>query len=188
MYDIVGVMMNTTIRTATVSDAASLLDIYSPYVRDTAITFEYDIPTVSEFAQRIENTLVRYPYFVAVHADQIIGYAYASRYRLRPAYDWAAETTIYIHPQSQDRGVGTALYRELEGALKRQNIQNMYACISYPNPASISFHERMGFRHVGRFSKCGYKLGAWYDIVWMEKLIGPHTDGFVPAPVLPYLS
>ena len=169
------------IRIATPADAESLLKIYAPYVTETAITFEYDVPSVSDFAQRIANTLLKYPYLVAQQDEQILGYAYAGCFHARAAYDWAVETSIYVDRRSKGKGVGGRLYGALENALKGQGFLNMNACIAYPETEdeyltknSVEFHAHMGYRYVGRFRQCGYKFGRWYDMVWMEKHIGKH--------------
>lgn len=161
--------MTITLRTATVADTPSLLAIYAPYVEKTAITFEYTVPNPEDFSRRITRTLARYPYLVAEQGGAIIGYAYASAFKERAAYDWAVEVSIYVAEDTRGAGVGTLLYDGLEQALFRQNVTNVNACISYPNPGSISFHEKRGYKTVGHFSKCGYKLGTWWDMVWMEK-------------------
>lgn len=179
-----------TIRIAHISDAESLLRIYEPYVKNTAITFEYDVPTLDEYKQRINKTLTEYPYLVALIEDEIVGYAYASRFKMRKAYDWAVETSIYIRQDMKRGGIGRFLYNALEEILKQQNVLNLNACIAYseeedecvPND-SVAFHERMGYQLCGRFHKCGYKGNRWYDIVWMEKLIGEHSEqqpDFIP--------
>ncbi len=177
------------IRPATEADAQALLDIYAPYVIDTAITFEYEAPTVAEFARRIGDILQKYPYLVAVRQGQTVGYAYASPLKNRAAYDWAVETTIYLEQGCRGGGVGRALYQALEQELARRNILNLYACIAtsqeqdaHLSDASVRFHERMGYRQAGYFNRCGYKFGRWYDVVWMEKLLGEHTPN--PKPVL----
>lgn len=177
--------MNTdiTIRMAKESDADKILDIYTPYVTDTAITFEYTVPTLAEFIARMKKTLAKYPYLVAVQNDEILGYAYASEFKSRAAYNWAVETTIYVKQQIRKSGVGKKLYLALEEVLKRQNICNLYACIAYPNPGSIGFHEHLGYQTIGHFSKCGYKLDTWYDMIWMEKMIGEHIID--PKPFRP---
>jgi L-amino acid N-acyltransferase YncA len=179
-----------SIRMATVEDAADLLEIYAPYVRDTAISFEYDVPSLQEFSERIAHTLTKYPYLVAVEDGHILGYTYASVFKPRPAYDWAVETTIYLHRESRGRGVGRQLYSSLEEVLRRQNIQNLNACIACTDTpdarldnTSSYFHEHMGYRLVGRFTKCGCKFGTWYDMIWMEKLIGGHPAA--PQPFIP---
>jgi L-amino acid N-acyltransferase YncA len=184
--------MNTDliIRLATPADAKELLEIYKPYIKDTAITFEYDIPSVSDFADRITQTLKKYPYLVAIADGRIIGYAYASPFKARAAYDWAVETTIYLGPDFQGKGYGKRLYYALEDVLRKQNILNLNACIAYAsvedihlNNTSALFHERLGYTKVAHFTQCGYKFGTWYDMIWMEKLLGSHPDN--PAPVIP---
>ncbi len=180
-------MEEVTIRMATTSDAPKLLEIYAPYVRETAITFEYTVPTVQEFENRIAKILTRYPYLVAIKKEEIIGYAYVSSFKERAAYVWAVETTIYIKQNQRSSGTGKRLYLELEEIVKRQNIINMNACIAYPNPDSIAFHEHLGYKTVAHFTKCGYKLNRWYDMVWMEKILEEHPSkpkDFIPITKL----
>ena len=184
-------MAEMIIRSATPDDAAEILDIYAPYVRDTAITFEYDVPSLDEFRQRIAGTLLKYPYLAAVYNGRIVGYAYAGPFKTRAAYDWAAELTIYLAPSAQGKGVGRMLYAALEEALRKMGILNLYACIGYPHIEdeyltrnSAEFHAHLGFEKVGEFHRCGFKFGRWYDMIWMEKLIGEHTGD--QGPVQPY--
>ena len=183
--------MNTntliTIRTATVSDAQALLNIYAPYVEHTAITFEYDIPSVEEFASRIKHTLQKYPYLIAERNGKLLGYAYAGPFHERPAYDWAVETSIYVDQNIRHQGIGRKLHDALEEALRSQGILNMNACIAYPSEEdeyldrnSMKFHTHMGYRLVGEFYQCGYKFHRWYNMVWMEKLIGEHLADQTP--------
>lgn len=169
------------IRTARPEDAEALLEIYAPYVRETAITFEYEVPSVGEFRKRIESILKKYPYLLAEQDGKITGYAYAGVFNERPAADWAVETAIYVEKGSRRAGVGRALYGALEKALAGQNILNVNAGIAWPETEdeyltydSIRFHEHMGYRMVGRFHQCGYKFGRWYDLAWMEKHLGEH--------------
>ena len=178
------------IRIVTPDDAQELLDIYTPYVLHTAITFEYQPPTVEEFAQRIRKTLTRFPYLAAVQKQdgKILGYAYAGTFHDREAYDWAVETSIYVHPDCKRAGVGRKLYQALEDVLREQGILNLNACIAYPQTEdefltldSVHFHTHLGYRMVGRFSQCGYKFNRWYDMVWMEKHIGPHLQNQPPV-------
>lgn len=182
--------MDVSIRMADEADAEELLEIYAPYVRNTAVSFEYEVPSVSEFARRIRQVLLKYPYLVAAEGHAAVGYAYASAFKERAAYDWAVETSIYLRRDQRGKGLGKQLYLELEGILKRQNILNLNACIAYtPHPddrldnASMRFHERLGYRKAGHFTKCGCKFGTWYDMIWMEKIIGEHCGD--PAPVIP---
>ena len=172
-----------TIRMASESDAEEILAIYAPYVLHTAITFEYVVPTVEEFKKRIKKTVEKFPYLVAVKDGRILGYAYVSPFKERAAYDWAVETSIYIKEECREGGIGKKLYLALEGILKKQNIINLNACIAYPNPKSIGFHEHFGYKTVGHFTKCGYKFDTWYDMIWMEKMIDEHT--IPPKPVIP---
>ena len=177
------------IRPATPADAEALSEIYAPYVTDTAITFEYTAPCKSEFEKRIKNTLVRYPYIVAECGGRIAGYAYTGPFKERAAYDRSVETSIYVARDCRRGGIGKALYNELEKLSKMQNVTNMYACIActdFPDDRldnnSVEYHEHMGYKTVGKFAKCGYKFGTWYDMVFMEKIINDHgTAGeFIP--------
>lgn len=176
-------MESTKIRIATKQDAKKLVEIYAPYVEKTAITFEYEVPTVQEFERRIGHVLEKYPYLVAERNGEIVGYAYAGTFNERAAYDWAVETTVYVREDQKKTGVGRDLYAALEKALDMQNILNLNACIAYPEiedayltKNSVQFHEHMGYRFVGEFYKCGYKFDRWYNMVWMEKHIGEHKD------------
>lgn len=181
-------MEGITIRTAVLQDAEALLEIYAPYVENTAITFEYDVPTVEEFAGRMSNVLRRYPYLVGEVDGEPAGYAYAGPFKERAAYDWAVETTVYVKEDMKKHGIGRALYEALEKTLAAQGILNLNACIAFPEKEdeylttdSVKFHKKMGFSEVGRFHKCGCKFGRWYDMVWMEKHIGTHEEN--PAEV-----
>ena len=172
------------IRVAKPEDAEELLNIYKYYVENTTITFEYDTPSVEEFKNRIKNTLVRYPYWVAEDNNKIYGYAYASAFKVRPAYDWTVETSIYVQNCDSRSGIGTLLYNELEKYLKLQSIINLNACITYPNEKSENVHKKFGYKTVALFTKCGYKFGQGNDVIWMEKFIGDHTNN--PKDVIPF--
>lgn len=176
------------LRAASCRDAVALRDIYAPYVLNTAVTFEYNVPSAEEFARRIAGTLERFPYIVAERDGEALGYAYAGSLHTRAAYAWAAETSIYLRRDLRRMGLGTALYAELERALRAQGILNLNACIACPRCEdqyltmdSVRFHGRMGYSMVGKFHSCGYKFGRWYDMVWMEKLLGAHECP--PPPV-----
>ena len=177
-------MNDLTIRAATIADAPRLLEIYAPYVRETAITFEYDVPSEEEFAARIANVLSKYPYLVAVRGGRIVGYAYASGFKERAAYEWSVETSIYVERGLRRTGIGRALYEALEACLAAQGVTNVNACIGVPacendpyvDRASVNFHARLGYRPVGEFELCASKFGRWYNMVWMEKHILPHLS------------
>lgn len=172
------------IRIAAPEDAAGLAGIYAPYVENTSITFEYVAPSAEEFRERIQHTLERYPYLVAEEDTQPVGYAYASAFKTRAAYSWSVETSIYVSQACHGKGIGTALYLALEDCLRRQNICNLCACITYPNPVSIALHEKLGYQTVAHFHSSGYKNGEWHDMIWMEKELCPHT--LPPAPFIPF--
>lgn len=181
-------MSEMVIRSATLNDAEKLLNIYAYYVRSTAITFEYDVPSVEIFRERIRNTLLKYPYLVLEKGQEIVGYAYAGPFKTRAAYGWSAEMTIYLAQDMRMNGYGKRLYEALELALKEKGILNLYACIAYPleddeylTKNSAQFHEHLGYRQVGFFSNCGYKFDRWYNMIWMEKIIGTHDKH--PKPV-----
>jgi phosphinothricin acetyltransferase len=153
------------------NDVKELVAIYAYYVLNTTITFEYDVPSIEEFTQRINKITQKYPYLVAIIDNEIVGYAYATAYKERAAYDWSVETTVYVKDGIHGNGVGKTLYTQLEQALKNKQFVNMLACITYPNPKSIDFHTKFGFTTVGHFPKIGYKFNEWRDIVWMMKVI-----------------
>ena len=178
------------IHQASIEDAPSLLSIYRPYVENTAITFEEDLPTLEDFQHRIASTLERYPYLTALSDGRIAGYAYAGPFHPRKAYDHAVELSIYIAPPFHHRGLGKALYGQLESILLSQQVFNLYACIAVtrredpflPKDSPL-FHRSLGFKTLGRFEKCGYKFGRWYDMIWMGKEIGKrplHPGAFIP--------
>ena len=174
-------MDNFTIRSAVPADAEGLLEIYSYYVKNTAISFEYEAPSVEEFTSRIESTLKKYPYLVLESAGGIMGYAYAGPFKTREAYKYSVESTIYLKNGVQKKGYGKALLLSLEEELHNRGFTNINACIAftekedeYLNNNSTEFHKAMGYRLVGIFSKCAYKFDRWYDMLWMEKHIGEH--------------
>ena len=172
-----------TIRFASPADAEALVAIYAPYILKTAITYEYEIPTIAEFARRIETYSAKYPYLVAELDGIPVGYAYACPLGSRPAFDWSVETAIYIREDCKGMGIGKALYQKLEAILQIMGIRTMTAAVAsvdhedpYLTNASISFHLRMGFTPVGTFHNAGCKFGRWYDLTWLEKQIGAYED------------
>lgn len=181
--------MNTAvIRNAAPEDASRILEIYRYYVEHTAITFEYSTPSLSEFQTRMKNTLRRYPYLAAEKDGRIQGYAYAGPFINRAAYDWSCEVTIYLAQAAQKQGLGRKLYETLEGRLAEMGITNLYACIGCPETEdeyltrnSVDFHAHLGFSTAGEFHKCGFKFHRWYNMVWMEKIIGTHHLGQPPV-------
>ena len=180
------------IRLATADDAEAILAIYAPYVRSTAITFEYDVPGPEEFRSRIGETLKSYPYLAATEGGSVVGYAYAGPLRRRAAYQHIAEMSIYIDRRYRRHGIGEKLYLELEKRLARQNVFSVYAGITttdraddaYVTDDSIHFHERMGYTKVGEYPLCGYKFGQWYSVAWFVKNLGARPEN--PEPFIPF--
>ena len=159
------------IRPATAADAPALLAIYRPYVEHTAVTFEYEVPSVEEFARRIETISSFYPYLVWEEDGAILGYAYATRLKERAAYQWNVELSVYL-PQNVCRtGIGTALYSALIELLLLQGVQNFYGCVTMPNAASDALHRKLGFSLANVWHHCGYKLGQWHDVAWYEMTV-----------------
>ncbi len=183
---------NVIIRPVRLDDAERLVEIYGYYVARTAVSFEYDVPSVEEFRERIKRISSFYPYFVAEENGRVVAYTYAHEFGERKAYSWSAETTIYIDKSVRRCGIGRLLYTELEKALKKMNITNLYARVAaveredeYLSHDSIEFHTRMGYREAGRLKNCGYKFSRWYDMVYMERIIGEHS-GAQPE-VIPFM-
>jgi L-amino acid N-acyltransferase YncA len=158
------------IRSATTADAEAIQRIYAPFVLETAISFEDLPPSIDEIARRIGSILKTHPWLVAVEG-KVCGYAYASMHRERAAYRYSADTTVYIAPEVQRRGVGRALYAELLPQLKRRNIHMAFAGIALPNPGSVALHESMGFTPVGIYREVGFKFGRWHDVGWWQRVL-----------------
>jgi len=164
------------IEIATVQDTKAIHDIYKPYVEKTNITFEYDVPSVEIMQQRIVSTLKMYPYLVAKIDEQVVGYAYASAYKERRAYDWGCELSVYVDEKYHRHGIAKALYYALLEILKQMNIQTVYACLTYPNEKSEKFHKSFGFIQIALFEKSGYKFNQWHDMIWMQKKLGNYQE------------
>ena len=171
-----------TIRTASETDAERLLEIYAYYVTYTAVSFEYDVPSAEEFRERMASIMKKYPYLVLEDDGAVVGYSYARAFVGRAAYDHSCEVTIYLDHNQRRKGYGRKLYEALEEQLKPLGILNLYACIGDPlvedeylTRDSERFHRSMGYVKVGEFHKCGYKFGRWYNMIWMEKILGDHN-------------
>jgi L-amino acid N-acyltransferase YncA len=160
--------MTATIRLATSRDAPGVQAIYAPVVRETAISFELEPPTVDDMGKRIREVVERMPWLVCEHRGEILGYAYASLHRVRAAYQWSADVSVYIDARARRSGVGRGLYRSLLALLVLQGFYQAYAGITLPNPASVGLHESLGFEPVGVYRAVGYKLGAWHDVGWWQ--------------------
>jgi len=171
--------MGARLRIAKREDAAAIERIYTPIVNETIISFEYEPPSVSELAERIEGALEHYPWLVCDDGDDVLGYAYATRFRGRAAYDWVVEVSVYVAPGAQRRGVARALYTALFELLTAQGFTRAFAGIALPNASSVALHEGLGFEPIGTFPDVGYKFDAWHAVgFWHRALAEP---GKVPA-------
>jgi len=165
------------LRCVSPEDAPALLEIYAPYVTDSAVSFELELPSLEVFRDRIEMYSHRFPWLVMEDEMGILGYAYAFSYRERKAYQWCVETSVYLAPHAKGKGVGKLLYNRLFEILTELNYTRAYAVITLPNEASTKFHAKMGFTSFATYQKVGFKFNAWHDVHWMEKEI--------QAPVIP---
>ncbi len=174
--------MSLIIRSAVPEDAEELLSIYRYYVEHTAISFECEAPSAEVFRERIENTLKKYPYLVAVKEGKVVGYSYAGAFRPRQAYDHCCELTVYLDRNERHGGIGRKLYEAMEEKLADMGMELSYACIGVPaaeadaylDTNSRDFHAHMGYREIGHFHLCGKKFGNYYDMIYMEKRLHPN--------------
>lgn len=173
-----------TIRLATMEDSCWLLGIYAPYIYNTAVTFECDVPTVEEFSERIKKISGVYPWLVCEINDCIAGYAYASQHSERSAYQWSVNLSVYIKNEYQKKGLANALYITLFELLKLLGYFNAYAGITLPNIKSERFHESLRFKPVGVYHHVGYKLGEWHDVIWYQRDLKDLSEApFKPMPI-----
>ncbi|MFD2573804.1 arsinothricin resistance N-acetyltransferase ArsN1 family B [Spirosoma soli] len=173
-----------TIRFATPADTSQILAIYAPYIINSVITFEYEVPAVNDFAARMQTIQQQLPYLVAEVDGRILGYAYASKHRDRIAYQWSVDTSVYIHPDGQRQGIGRRLYTVLFDLLRRQGYYNAYAGITIPNPGSEALHRSFGFKPVGVYTNVGYKFDKWHDVIWLQLTLQPYASNpSDPVPI-----
>ncbi|MDD4124858.1 MAG: GNAT family N-acetyltransferase [Eubacteriales bacterium] len=164
------------IRFASLSDAEGILAVYAPFITDTCISFETEIPSVESFRERMRGIMTAYPYLVCEKSGVIVGYAYASKYSERAAYRYSADVSIYIAPEYHRKGIGKQLYTTLLEILKERGFYTVFACIAGKNKKSEDFHYSFGFVKVGEFHNAGFKHGRWHNIIWMEKPLREYTN------------
>ena len=172
----------SAVRIATEADAEAIAAIYAPYVLETAISFEEVPPTAAELARRLTSILETYPYLVFEDRDGILGYAYGSVHRAKPAYRWSVETTVYAARHAHRRGIGRALYSKLLELLTRQGFHSAFAGIVPPNDGSVGLHEAMGFVHLGTFTEIGFKHGKFHDLGWWRRTLSEGKPDRDPIP------
>lgn len=164
------------IRRATTADAAACREVYAPYVRETTVTFETEVPSVEDFAGRISRALERYDWLVAESDGRVVGYAYAGPVKDRAAYHWSCEVSVYVDPGARGHGLGRSLYRELFARLGAAGFRRLLAIITLPNEPSVALHRAMGFREAGRLERIGFKHGRWLDVLWLQADLGPDHE------------
>ncbi len=160
------------------SDVADMLAIYGPYVKNTTYTFEYEVPRPEEFTQRVRSVTAQFPWLVWEEAGRVLGYAYGSAPFDRAAYRWCSEISVYLDPSIQGRGIGKALCTAIEALLRLQGYRVVYSLVTSENAPSLAFHRRLGYRDMCLMPRCGYKMGRWLGVIWLEKELN-----FVENPI-----
>jgi phosphinothricin acetyltransferase len=166
--------MPARIRFADASHAAAIAGIYRPVVESTAISFETVAPDREEMARRIAETTRNHPWLACEIGGRVAGYAYATKHRVRSAYRWSVDTSVYVDADFRQAGVGRGLYASLFAILAAQGYFNAYAGIALPNAASVGLHEAVGFRKIGVYQNVGYKFGEWRDVGWWQLELKAH--------------
>ena len=186
-------MSEVKIRVAEIGDAEKILEIYSPYVDRTAVSFEYDLPSIEKFRQRMKHIQKRFPFLVATIDDEIVGFAYTHLFSDREAYKFCLEVSIYLHQDFQRQGIGKLLYEKIEKISRDQNFVSLYARVAtteiedeFLTNASLKFHEKLGFQIVGKLPKCGFKFDRWYDMTIMMKDLRDRFED--PPPVVKFVK
>lgn len=164
--------LTAMVRPATLDDAAACAAIYAPYVTQTAITFETEVPSVEDFAKRIASYAASHAWLVYERDGEVLGYAYGHAFAERAAYAWSCETSIYVGVEARGTGAGRALYRELLHVLADRGYRRAYAGVTQPNEASMAIHAAFGFEQVALFSRVGWKHGEWRDVAWLQRDLG----------------
>jgi L-amino acid N-acyltransferase YncA len=169
------------VRIATIADAKGILEIYAPYVVNTAFTFETEVPSVLQMEKRIETGLQKFPWIVCTVDGLLAAYVYASSHREREAYQWTSECSVYVHDRFKGKGIGKELYEVLFRVLGIQGLRNVYAGITLPNPASVKLHEQCGFELFAVYENVGYKLNSWHKVGWWRL----NLNSYEPEPASP---
>lgn len=173
-------MSSKYIRLATLDDTNAILDIYAYYIRNTTISFETEVPSLSEFESRIEGIISIYPWLVYEENGKILGYAYACRHRQRAAYQWAVDVAIYLDKDTTGKGIGKKLYQVLLSILKLQGFYVAYGGVTQPNEPSNALHINNGFKKIAEYKNVGYKMGKWHTVIWYSKPLNSSENA--PSP------
>jgi phosphinothricin acetyltransferase len=173
------------VRPASSEDARACVAIYRPFVENTAITFETEVPEAGEMAARIATARKSHEWLVLEQDNEVIGYAYAHAFNHRAAYQWSAETSIYIAADHHRAGNGRKLYKQLLRRLTERGYRRAFAGITQPNDASNGFHRSVGFQQAGLYRRVGWKNGSWHDVAWMQlDLLGATEPNGPPAHIV----
>lgn len=162
-------------------DCDQVLEIYAPYILETAISFETEVPSLEEFQDRCLAVASQYPWLVYEEDGKILGYAYGSSHRSRCAYSWSCEVSVYIDQDHHKKGLGKKLYEALFPILKEQGYYNLFAGVTQPNVPSDKIHTRLGFEKIGTYKNIGYKFSEWRDVTWYQLEL--NSGGVPKAPV-----
>lgn len=161
--------MSYIIRQANINDSQDILDVYKYYITDTVASFEIDVPTIEVFSKRVHDISENYPYILCYSDDELLGFAYAAQHRERAAYKYDVDVSIYVKNGNLQQGIGTKLYQRLFEELSNLEFYNAYSGITLPNEKSVNIHHKFGFKDIGVYTKTGYKMGKWLDVLWLEK-------------------
>lgn len=164
------------LRVANEGDVAAILSIYEPYIKNTTITFEIDVPTLDAFKKRFQCITEEFPWLVCEIHGRIVGYAYAEKAFERAAYQWDADIAVYIEAAYQGQGIARKFYRCIEALLILQGYKNIYAAVTGQNDRSMRFHEAAGYHAFANYHNSGYKMGKWLDVIWFEKKLSDYCD------------
>jgi L-amino acid N-acyltransferase YncA len=171
------------IRAARAQDAERMLEIYKPYVMETPVSLETEVPSLEEFCARLAEREGKFPWIVLEKNNEILGYAYASPFKSRRAYDWSVEATVYVKRGHHRSGIGKALYAALLEIIKKQGVINVFGVITLPNEGSIGLHEHFGFVSIGKFKDAGFKMGQWWDVgCWQLQFEKPKVPNILRPP------
>lgn len=176
-------MSTFELRRATRADARGVLAIYGPVVRDTAISFEDEVPSEAELAERITTVGARYPWLVAERDGEVAGYAYATTFRTRAAYRWTVESSVYVHGAHRGVGLARTLMEALLDVLRALGYRTVVAGATMPNDSSARLHESVGFALAGTFPRVGHKFGAWHDVRFWTLDLGAQDDSAAPRSI-----
>ena len=160
------------IRSLHENDFKELLEIYNYYVVNTAVTFDIEPLSIDAFNDKVNRIKVDYPFLVYLENNEILGFAYGSRFRPKPAYDFVVESTVYVRYNAHGKQIGTKLYAELLQLLKQKKLHTVLGVLTIPNDASIKLHEKFGFKQVANLEEVGFKFGRWHNVgIWQLKLV-----------------